>query len=218
MCQRITPLLPFHTEEEVNDDFYNLWVCASMNKNQNIMNDIINACEPVNIAKVAGSGNKILQLLDQKLDYYINLVPGFKYWDMCASDALIQARMGIVTDANQNPILYDPTSTNFTIKEGIVVAKNTKVYQLCQSRIYKNLGKSIATLHKEVLAECNRLKKKNKDITDPDVNENKQQKVIQLNPKVFNTYDPTAQRNVEILSAQAENQGDVRCNERSMKA
>lgn len=53
------------------------------------MDDIFRAINPINIARVAGSGNKILYLLDQKAEYYINLVPGFKYWDMCASEALM---------------------------------------------------------------------------------------------------------------------------------
>ena len=63
------------------------------------MDSIIDAINPINVARVAGSGNKFIYLLDQKAEYYINLVPGFKYWDMCASEALMQARMGIVTDA-----------------------------------------------------------------------------------------------------------------------
>ena len=65
------------------------------------MNKIIDATNPLHVARVAGSGNKIVYMLDQKSEYYINLVPGFKYWDMCASEALMQARMGIVTDANK---------------------------------------------------------------------------------------------------------------------
>jgi 3'-phosphoadenosine 5'-phosphosulfate (PAPS) 3'-phosphatase len=64
-------------------------MCASLNKNQKIMDKLINAINPINVARVAGSGNKIVYLLDQKADYYINLVPGFKYWDMCAAEALI---------------------------------------------------------------------------------------------------------------------------------
>ena len=53
------------------------------------MDELYGAIQPINIPRVAGSGNKIVYLLDQKADYYINLVPGFKYWDMCASEALI---------------------------------------------------------------------------------------------------------------------------------
>ncbi len=81
--------MPFHTEDAIEDEDYVLWVLGSLNKNQDIMNDVIKACRPSNISRIAGSGNKIINLLDQKSDYYINLVPGFKYWDMCASEALI---------------------------------------------------------------------------------------------------------------------------------
>lgn len=123
--------MPFHTEDAIEDKDYNLWAMASLNTNQSVMNDVINACNPGNISRVAGAGNKILHMLDQKSDYYMNLVPGFKYWDMCASEALIQAKMGIVTDANRRPLIYDHTKKDFTIREGIIVAKNKKVYDVC---------------------------------------------------------------------------------------
>lgn len=64
------------------------------------MNALFEAINPVCVARVAGAGNKAVYLLDQKSDYYLNLVPGFKYWDMCASEALMLARMGVVTDAS----------------------------------------------------------------------------------------------------------------------
>lgn len=99
--------MPFPTDDAIADESYNLWLCGSLNKNQVRMNEVLNATNPTTIAKVAGAGNKILYLLDQKADCYINLVPGFKYWDMCASEALILSRMGIVTDANRKPIIYD---------------------------------------------------------------------------------------------------------------
>jgi len=50
---------------------------------------------------------------------------------MCASEALIQAMMGVVTDARHRPILYDHTKEKFTIREGIIIAKNKKVYDVC---------------------------------------------------------------------------------------
>lgn len=81
--------MPFPTEDAVDDEDYKMWICGSFNENQKIMREIIGAIQPMNIAKVAGSGNKIIYLIDAKADCYINLVPGFKYWDMCASEALI---------------------------------------------------------------------------------------------------------------------------------
>ena len=127
----MTPLIPFPTDDSIEDEDYNVWLCGSLNKNQVVIDQIIEAISPVHCARVAGSGNKIIYLLDQKADYYVNLVPGFKFWDMCASEALIQARMGIVTDAFSKPLMYDHNSDDYTIKKGIIVAKNKKVYDLC---------------------------------------------------------------------------------------
>ncbi len=81
--------MPFPTDEAIDDDAYRVWFCGSFNPNQSCLSDLISAIRPVNSARVAGSGNKIIYILDQKADYYLNLVPGFKYWDMCAAEALI---------------------------------------------------------------------------------------------------------------------------------
>jgi fructose-1,6-bisphosphatase/inositol monophosphatase family enzyme len=50
---------------------------------------------------------------------------------MCAAEALIQGGMGIVTNANSRPLIYDHTKSNYTIRDGIIVAKNKKVYDVC---------------------------------------------------------------------------------------
>lgn len=63
------------------------------------MNKIISSLKPSSIERVAGSGNKFIHLVEERSDYYLNLVPGFKFWDMCASEALIASRFGIVTDS-----------------------------------------------------------------------------------------------------------------------
>jgi hypothetical protein len=55
--------------------------------------------------------------------------------------------MGIVTDANCHPLIYDHTRDNFTIREGIIVAKNKKVFEVCKERIEQCLGRSIASIH-----------------------------------------------------------------------
>lgn len=86
-----------------------------MNTNQQSTNRIFEALKGQHIARVAGAGNKIVHMLDQKADFYVNLVPGFKYWDMCAGEALLQSMMGVVCDANHKPLIYDHNKTNFTI-------------------------------------------------------------------------------------------------------
>ena len=48
-------------------------------------------------------------------------------WDMCAGEALIQAMMGVVCDADHKPLYYDHNAKDFTIPNGILVAKNKSV-------------------------------------------------------------------------------------------
>ena len=39
--QRVTPLIPFPTEDAVESRHYSVWFCGSLNKNQKIMNEVI---------------------------------------------------------------------------------------------------------------------------------------------------------------------------------
>lgn len=66
--------------------------------------------------------------------------------------------MGIVTDANQRPLLYDHTKTDYTIRDGIIVAKNKKVYDVCKKRILEGVGKDIPTLHGMILKDISERK------------------------------------------------------------
>jgi len=92
-------------------------------------------------------------MLDSMADFYINLVPGFKYWDMCASEALIEAKMGICVNANGAPLRYDHNRNDFTVDGGIIVAKNMKVYNLIRDRCMVNLGMSLEQFYQEVQEE-----------------------------------------------------------------
>ena len=88
-------------------------------------------------------------------DAYINLIPGFKYWDMCASEALIEAKMGICVQADGSPLVYDHTdkSHGYTVQGGIIIAKNMLVYNLVRNRLLKNLGMTLEQFKDEVLED-----------------------------------------------------------------
>ncbi len=58
-----------------------------------------------------------------RADFYANLVPGFKKWDMCGSEAILMSRFGIVSDAARRPLNYS-SEGSFTLKEGILAAKS----------------------------------------------------------------------------------------------
>jgi len=65
-------------------------------------------------------------MTEGKSDFYVNLVPGFKNWDMCGSEAILQSRCGIVTDSFLSPIQYNESRGSHTIQGGILAAKNTR--------------------------------------------------------------------------------------------
>lgn len=128
--RNVTHLIPFPTEDAIDKDDYDLWVCGSMNVNQDTMDQLFKAWRPQNICRVAGMGNKCVNLIDQKSDVYLNLVPGIKNWDMCAGEALLQGMMGIICDSDHKPLIYDPKAEDYTIPNGIFVCKNKKVFDV----------------------------------------------------------------------------------------
>lgn len=65
---------------------------------------MILATRPKTVERVPGSGNKFIHMVENKSDYYLNLVPGFKNWDMCGSEAILASRFGVVTDAYRRPL------------------------------------------------------------------------------------------------------------------
>jgi hypothetical protein len=48
--------------------------------------------------------------------------------------------MGIVCDSDHKPLYYDPNVDDFTIKNGIVVAKNKTVFDLTNQRLIDATG------------------------------------------------------------------------------
>ena len=75
-------------------------VCGAKNMDQNSMDFVFERLKPKSIERVAGAGNKFLHLASGKSDLYMNFVPGLKYWDTCAGDAIIKSRFGIFNDAS----------------------------------------------------------------------------------------------------------------------
>jgi len=156
----VTSLVPFPTEDCIKNENYDLWIVGSMNSNQESMNQIFKALNPQHVARIAGAGNKIVYLLDQKADFYVNLIPGFKYWDMCASEALISSMMGVVCDANHKPLIYDHTAKDFTIDQGIVIAKNKKIFDVVHERLIQSSGHDLSYFHRKAQIEVAEYRRK----------------------------------------------------------
>jgi 3'-phosphoadenosine 5'-phosphosulfate (PAPS) 3'-phosphatase len=104
------------------------------------MDSVIESIQPESIERVAGSGNKFVHMVEGNSDFYINLVPGFKHWDMCGSEAILNARFGIVTDAYSKPLIYDDEKNHHTMPNGIIAAKNKRILDVANERITSKLG------------------------------------------------------------------------------
>lgn len=107
------------------------------------MDRIIYSLQPEKVERVAGSGNKFVHMTEGKSDFYVNLVPGFKHWDMCGSEAILQSRFGIVTNASKEPLAYTPDAQSHTIQGGILAAKNSTLLKVCEHRIEAKVGLSL---------------------------------------------------------------------------
>ena len=74
---------------------------------------------------------------------------------MCASEAIITSRMGVVTDAQKRPLDYNSETNDHTMKNGIIASRNLKIYQLCMKRLEKK-GTFVSQINQEILDEIER--------------------------------------------------------------
>jgi len=97
------------------------------------------------VNKVKGPGNKFLHLTDERSDFFLNLVPGYDKWDICAAEAIFASRHGILTDAKQKPIFYNNYSKRgFSLWNGIMAARNSNIYFATKSQYENKSGKTLA--------------------------------------------------------------------------
>ena len=103
-----------------------------------------------------------MHMTEGNSDFYVNLVPGFKHWDMCGSEAILAARFGIVTDAYSEPLLYNGLDGQHTLQNGILAAKNKRILDVAHERVCAKLGSTLGECHKLVAKaaeESKRLRK-----------------------------------------------------------
>jgi 3'(2'), 5'-bisphosphate nucleotidase len=63
---------------------------------------VLKLLQPNITLRIGGAGNKCVQILDDQADFLIHTVKSMKFWDMCAAEALMKARFGIITDKDRN--------------------------------------------------------------------------------------------------------------------
>lgn len=122
-------------------------ICASMNSNQDKMNQVFQSLNPLAIHRVAGAGNKFLHVANGKSSLYMNFVAGLKLWDTCAGDALIKSRFGVFTNVFREHIDYDHLLDSYTLSDGIIASKSTSHFEqhliMPSEKMLQNAYKSI---------------------------------------------------------------------------
>ena len=99
---------------------------------------------PIKVNRVKGPGNKFLHLTNENSDFFMNLVPGYSMWDICASEAIFASRFGILTDARQKPLFYDSSRRSFGLFNGVVAARDAGVYLNAKSTYESKSGSTLA--------------------------------------------------------------------------
>ena len=76
-----------------------LCTAPSYHQQESMMDQVLDDLQPLQVNRVKGPGNKFLHLTNERSDFFLNLVPGYEMWDICASEAIFSSRFGILTDA-----------------------------------------------------------------------------------------------------------------------
>lgn len=72
----------------------------------------------------------------------MNFVPGYKTWDMAASEAILASRLGFIADSKGQALKYDSTGKKFTLWDGIIASKSLQGYQINKERFESQTGSS----------------------------------------------------------------------------
>eukprot|EP00347_Sterkiella_histriomuscorum_P005289 403357170 len=127
-------LQPFQPHVFGKHKDYEVKVLCSVNRFEHTQN-VLDHMKPLVSMRLGGAGQKAIVMLDEYADFFVHVVQGIKFWDMCASEALIRGRFGIITNKDRQPIVYEENLQDYTILNGIMMARSEAVYDLCMNRI-----------------------------------------------------------------------------------
>eukprot|EP00794_Sanderia_malayensis_P020127 gene20127-22099_t len=72
--------------------------------------EAVEAVDASRVIRTGGSGYKVIQVIEGVADAYVFASPGCKKWDTCASESVLRALGGTLTDILGNDIAYDDLS------------------------------------------------------------------------------------------------------------
>lgn len=150
-------------------------MCFGTNAEQEtMMQRVFQDIMPVKMNRVKGPGNKFLHLTNENSDFFMNLVPGYAMWDICASEAIFASRFGILTDARQKPLFYDATRRSFGLYNGIVAARDAGVYLNAQNTYEDKSGITLAASQMQIRRDVHLKNQERQRLLSSNVHEQKQ--------------------------------------------
>ncbi|KAK2856049.1 hypothetical protein Q5P01_004784 [Channa striata] len=103
-------------------------ITTTRSHSNKVVTDCVDAMEPHEIIRVGGAGNKIIQLVEGKASAYVFASPGCKKWDTCATEAILHAVGGKLTDIFGNPYCYDANVKHMNSAGVLATLRNHEYY------------------------------------------------------------------------------------------
>jgi fructose-1,6-bisphosphatase/inositol monophosphatase family enzyme len=86
---------------------------------------------------MGGAGNKSLGVALGRIDVYAKYSLGF--WDFCGAEVIVRAIGCHASDLSGDPLIYDAKDTDAPyLKKGVIVTKNSKVFEKIRAHIHES--------------------------------------------------------------------------------
>ncbi|KAI5610960.1 3'(2'),5'-bisphosphate nucleotidase 1 isoform X1, partial [Silurus asotus] len=103
-------------------------ITTTRSHSNKLVTDTVQAMEPHEVIRVGGAGNKIIQLVEGTASAYVFASPGCKKWDTCATEAILHAVGGKLTDMHGNAYRYDANVKHMNSAGVLATLKNHQFY------------------------------------------------------------------------------------------
>ncbi|XP_061097304.1 3'(2'),5'-bisphosphate nucleotidase 1 [Conger conger] len=104
-------------------------ITTTRSHSNKVVMDCVQAMEPHDVIRVGGAGNKIIQLVEGKASAYVFASPGCKKWDTCATEAILHAVGGKLTDMHGKAYRYDADVKHMNSAGVLAALRNHEYYR-----------------------------------------------------------------------------------------
>ncbi|XP_026779241.2 3'(2'),5'-bisphosphate nucleotidase 1 isoform X3 [Pangasianodon hypophthalmus] len=115
-------------------------ITTTRSHSNKLVTDAVQAMDPHDVIRVGGAGNKIIQLVEGKASAYVFASPGCKKWDTCATEAILHAVGGKLTDMHGNAYRYDAEVKHMNSAGVLATLRNHQFYA---SRVPQSVLKAL---------------------------------------------------------------------------